>query len=46
MAGLTPVTVDVDLDNYQIDLDDMKRKLTRNSSAIMLVRLWARIKHL
>ena len=40
MAGLTPVTVDVDLDTYQIDLDDMKRKLTKNTSAIMPVHVY------
>lgn len=39
MAGVTPVAVDVD-DNGQLDLDDLERKITPQSKAIILVHLY------
>ena len=40
MAGLRPVTVDVDLETYQMDVEDMKSKLSDNTSAIMPVHVY------
>lgn len=40
MAGLKPVTVDVDLHTFQIDLDDLKSKISVNTSAIMPVHIY------
>jgi len=39
-AGGTPVPVDINAENYLIDLEDAKRKLTSRSMAIMPVHLY------
>jgi CDP-6-deoxy-D-xylo-4-hexulose-3-dehydrase len=37
--GLIPVIVDVDPNTFQIDLEDMKRKVTNKTSAVLLVHI-------
>ena len=40
MAGLKPVVVDVNKDTFQMDLDDLKNKISINTSAIMPVHIY------
>jgi perosamine synthetase len=40
MAGLTPVTVDIDISTFQMDLDDLRLKIGPNASAIMPVHIY------
>lgn len=39
-AGLVPVPVDVDIETFQICIDDLKRKITSKTSAIMPVHIY------
>ena len=38
-CGLKPVFVDVNKENFNIDLNDLKRKITKNSKALMLIHV-------
>ena len=38
-SGLKPIFVDVDMNNLNLDLNDMERKLTKKTKAIMLVHV-------
>jgi perosamine synthetase len=40
MAGLVPVVADIDPKTFQIDLNDLKNKITANTSAIMPVHVY------
>ena len=39
-AGLVPVPVDVDTETFQICMDDLKSKITPNTSAVMPVHIY------
>ena len=38
-CGLKPVFVDVDKKNFNIDLDDLQKKINKNTKALMLVHV-------
>lgn len=40
MAGLKPVTVDVDINSFQVNLDDLRDKISANTSAVMPVHIY------
>lgn len=43
LAGLTPVYVDVDLESFLIDYDDLDNKITNNTKAILAVHMYSGI---
>lgn len=45
-AGLKPVFVDVSLDDYSMDLNDLKSKVTSNTKAVMAVHIYGQIVNL
>ena len=38
-CGLKPVFVDVDKENFNINLDDLKKKISKKTKALMLVHV-------
>jgi len=38
-SGLKPIFVDVDRENFNIDLEDLKKKISRRTRALMLVHV-------
>lgn len=41
LAGATPVYVDVDKDTFLLDLNDLKRKITQNTKAVLAVHMYS-----
>ena len=42
-TGATPIYVDVDPETFLIDINDLKKKITKNSKVILLVHMYAGI---